>query len=110
MWELQNVPVAGSHLKYQSIALIVLIQHNFRWEFTASYGYDKSNWSAQTTTTDYYTAEIAGVITVNADYFGRPQIKPFVTYLYKDAKDGWGADFDNEKGVLQVGVEAEIWF
>ena len=27
MWELQNVPVAGSHLKYQSIALIVLIQH-----------------------------------------------------------------------------------
>lgn len=86
------------------------INDNFRWEFTAAYGYDKSNWGAETTTTDYYTAEVAGVITVNADYFGRPQIKPFVTYLYNSAENGWGENFDNDKGVFQIGVEAEIWF
>ena len=88
------------------------VNDNFRWEWTGAYGYQSDYWSGSKQTANYYTAEIAGVFTVNADYFGRPQIKPFVTYLYKDASDGsgWGDDYGSKKGAFQFGVEAEIWF
>ena len=95
------------------------VNDNFRWEWTASYGYQNGpgDWIGGSTKTEsgrvhYYTAEMAAVFTVNADYFGRPQIKPFVTYLHKDTKEGygWGGEFGDRKGVWQFGVEAEIWF
>ncbi|AMO55331.1 hypothetical protein GZ77_10790 [Endozoicomonas montiporae] len=103
------------------------VHDNFRWEWTASYAYQDApagwiydEWSkggsgpatGASGKANFYTVEMAGVFTVNADYFGRPQIKPFVTYLYKDAKEGygWGEEFGKKKGVWQFGVEAEIWF
>ncbi len=99
------------------------VNDNFRWEFTASYGYEKDFWDGDyagnnnvETQTNIYAAEIAAVFTVNSDYFGRPQIKPFITYMSKDSSNpkiddaGWGPEFDNDKDTYQVGVEAEIWF
>ena len=83
------------------------VNDNFRWEFTGAFGPEKSHWT-NNEVENAYTAEIAGVFTVNADYFGRPQIKPFVSYFHKD--NGWGSEFGNDKGVFQVGVEGEIWF
>ncbi|WP_422490005.1 carbohydrate porin [Endozoicomonas sp. ALE010] len=103
------------------------VNENFRWEFTGSYGYEKDYWGhrevdgnlveggAKAETT-FYTAEIAAVFTVNSDYFGRPQIKPFITYMVRDADNkyedqkGWGDEFDNDDKTFQFGVEAEIWF
>ncbi|WP_163369475.1 carbohydrate porin [Endozoicomonas acroporae] len=100
------------------------VNDNFRWEFTGSYGYEKSYWGSDKdgnynqseNKTNFYTAEVAAVFTVNSDYFGRPQIKPFVTYLSRDDsnqwadKNGWGSDSDYDSNTFQFGVEAEIWF
>ena len=109
------------------------VNDNFRWEFTASYGYEKAYWghdandllkdkngklyhSGQEQESNFYAAEVAAVFSVNSDYFGRPQIKPFVTYMVKDSENtyddfiGWGDKFGNDNKTFQFGVEAEIWF
>ncbi len=109
------------------------VNDNFRWEFTASYGYEKAYWghdanniledanedlyhSGQEQENNFYAADVAAVFTVNSDYFGRPQIKPFVTYMVKDSENayddskGWGDEFGNDNKTFQFGVEAEIWF
>ena len=91
------------------------VNDNFRWEFTASYGFEKDYWGVENKT-NIYAAEIAAVFTVNSDYFGRPQIKPFFTFMSKDSsnaaidKIGWGNAFNNDKSTYQFGVEGEIWF
>ncbi len=100
------------------------VNENFRWEFTGSYGFEKAYWGKDASgddkgleqKTNYYAAEVAAVFTVNSDFFGRPQIKPFVTYMVKDADNayddanGWGDEFGNDNSTYQFGVEAEIWF
>ncbi|GAL02541.1 maltoporin [Photobacterium aphoticum] len=54
---------------------------------------------------------MAAVFTVNADYFGRPQIKPYVSHIKADDAASAGhlgiKDGDNE---TIFGVHAEIWF
>ena len=86
------------------------VNDNFRMEFTGSYGFQQDYWSDEKVDTSYYAIEIAPVFTVNSDYFGRPQIKPFFTYMIKDnSKDkGWGNGWGTD--TFQYGVEAEIWF
>ena len=90
------------------------VNDNFRWEFTGSYGMEQSNWGAEENEIDVYAAEIAAVFTVNSDFFGRPQIKPFVTFISKDETNpdaDWGTDGSPKDGnTYQFGVEAEIWF
>ena len=106
------------------------VNDNFRWEFTGSFGYEKSFWAKRKvdlngtrykiggaeSNTKYYAAEVAGVFTVNSDFFGRPQIKPFFTYMTANSdnpikdKEGWGTEFNCKKRTYQYGVEAEIWF
>ena len=104
------------------------VNDNFRWEFTVSYGFEKDYFDTITAPTDdtkkvkienktnIYAAEIAAVFTVNSDYFGRPQIKPFFTFMSKDSsnaaidKIGWGSYANNDKSTYQFGVEGEIWF
>ena len=98
------------------------VNDNFRWEFTTSYGYEKDYWNNDkdgnntATKTDVYAAEIAAVFTVNSDFFGRPQIKPFFTYMVKESdnkavdEQGWGEEFGKDSSTWQTGVEAEIWF
>ncbi|MDK9759140.1 carbohydrate porin, partial [Vibrio sp. D173a] len=43
------------------------------------------------------------------DYFGRPQIKPYVTYVTSD-DEAAGLGVDGEKSETILGVHAEIWF
>jgi len=90
------------------------VNDNFRWEFTGSYGMEQSNWGPEQNDINVYAAEVAAVFTVNSDYFGRPQIKPFVTFISKDETNpdaDWGTDGDLKDGnTFQFGVEAEIWF
>ena len=97
------------------------VNDNFRWEFTASYGFEKDYFNQVNDVnvenkTNIYAAEIAAVFTVNSDYFGRPQIKPFFTFMSKDSsnpaidKIGWGKAFNYDKSTYQFGVEGEIWF
>ncbi len=104
------------------------VNDNFRWEFTLSYGFEKDYFDTVPAPTDatkkikienktnIYAAEIAAVFTVNSDYFGRPQIKPFFTFMSKDSSNaaidklGWGSYANNDKSTYQFGVEGEIWF
>lgn len=60
----------------------------------------------------YYAAEAAAAFTLNSDYFGRPQIKPFVSWVGGDNKNAASrAGVKNgEKSQFTWGVEGEIWF
>ncbi len=115
IWGLGNNPAAEGDTVDRLLLAVrptYKVNDNFRWEFTGSYGQEKSNWSLKEVTTDVYAGEVAAVFTVNSDYFGRPQIKPFVTVMTKDSSDGskgWGSDSKNNN-TYQYGVEAEIWF
>ncbi len=69
-----------------------------------------ANWGRSYDDVSYYTATLAPVLTVNADYWGRPQIKPYVSYMTSSEDDfRWsnGASSDSE---ARFGIEAEIWF
>ncbi|MGF1687086.1 carbohydrate porin [Photobacterium japonica] len=92
------------------------VNDNFRWEFTASYGYENGEegyWgrTGDAVESQILNGEVAAVFTVNADYFGRPQIKPYVSHIIADdaasAKHIGIKDGDNE---TIFGVHAEIWF
>lgn len=88
------------------------INDNFRLESTVGYGFQKDDWDAGDTA-HFGSAELAAVFTVNSDFFGRPQIKPFVTGVVKDADTGEGWNIDGKdvgRFTYQYGVEAEIWF
>ncbi|WP_277873466.1 carbohydrate porin [Vibrio furnissii] len=86
---------------------------NFRLETTLTYAVESlgngSDWGREKADTSFYTATIAPVFTVNADYFGRPQIKPYVTYM-KSSEDNYGWSNDAKGDETRFGVEAEIWF
>jgi len=90
------------------------VNDNFRMEATFTYSIESlgedGTWGRQEADTSFYSASLSPVFTVNADYFGRPQIKPYVTYMSSsDDNYKWsnGASDSNE---TRVGVEAEIWF
>ncbi|MGF1724698.1 carbohydrate porin [Photobacterium nomapromontoriensis] len=92
------------------------VNDNFRWEFTGSFAYEDGKdgyWGRTGDAVDsqIWNGEVAAVFTVNADYFGRPQIKPYVSHIMADdeasAKQLGIKDGDNE---TVFGVHAEIWF
>ncbi|MEH6533120.1 MAG: carbohydrate porin [Photobacterium frigidiphilum] len=92
------------------------INDNMRLEFTGSYAVEEVNggqWGRKDKATDFYTVEAATVFTVNADYFGRPQIKPYVTWVGTSDEAAAGAigiTESGEKDQIVFGVHAEIWF
>ena len=49
---------------------------------------------------------------MNADYFGRPQIKPYVGYVQADDDASAKITLDIKDGDSEVivGVHSEIWF
>lgn len=121
-WDLKaedGKTIFGDHQEFVKRALIGLtpsykINDNLRLEAVLSYANekisDKSAWSREKDATSFYTATLSPVLTVNNDYFGRPQIKPYVTYMTSsDSGQRWskGASSESE---TRVGVEAEIWF
>ncbi|KLV06960.1 maltoporin [Photobacterium aquae] len=92
------------------------VNDNFRWEFTGSWAVEDLNgnqWGRKDSATDFYTLEAASVFTVNADYFGRPQLKPYVTWVGTSDEAAAGAigiTEAGEKDQFVFGVHAEIWF
>ena len=69
------------------------VNDNLRLEMTASYGHEEAKegyWASpgnpagrtgDAVESDILNLEIASAFTVNADYFGRPQIKPYVSFV-----------------------------
>ncbi len=92
------------------------VNDNFRMEFTGSYGYENGDagyWgrTGGDIKSEIYNAEIATVFTVNSDYFGRPQIKPYVSYIRADdVESAQLIGIQNGKDETIFGVHAEIWF
>lgn len=66
------------------------VNDNLRLEATGSYAHEEVEvggvWgkSADAAESDIVNLELAAAFTVNADYFGRPQIKPYVSYILAD--------------------------
>ncbi|WED24914.1 carbohydrate porin [Vibrio sp. JC009] len=89
------------------------VNENFRWEGTLTYAVetlgDDGDWGREKDATSFYTATLAPVFTVNADYWGRPQIKPYVSYM-GSSDDGYTWSDGNTGDETRFGVEAEIWF
>ena len=54
---------------------------------------------------------LAPVITMNNDFYGRPQIKPFITFVNVDDKGSskWHR-YDGKDSGTFAGVVAEVWF
>ncbi len=92
------------------------INDNLRVEMTGSYGQEKGAdgyWgrTGDKVKGEYYNVELALPITVNADYFGRPQIKPYVSYVAADdAASASTIGIKDGKDETVVGVHTEIWF
>ena len=117
------------------------INDNLRAIFTASYGNEQisdndgtkaalgqssQTWGRADTDTQFYALEAALAFTVDSDYFGRPQIKPFINWVNSSdaaaaggigieghhqstASDGSKHEVNNQSEMF-YGVEAEVWF
>lgn len=92
------------------------VNDNLRLEMTASYGHEEGKdgyWgrSGDAVESDILNLEIASAFTVNADYFGRPQIKPYVSFIKADDEASAGIiGIKNGDSEVVVGVHTEIWF
>ncbi|WP_299022429.1 carbohydrate porin [uncultured Photobacterium sp.] len=93
------------------------VNDNLRIEMTASYGHEEGKEgyfggrSGDAVESDIINLELASAFTVNADYFGRPQIKPYVSYIKADDEASAKIiDIKNGDDEVVVGVHTEIWF
>jgi len=92
------------------------VNDNLRLEATASYGHeegDEGYWgrTGDDMESNIINAEIAAAFTVNADYFGRPQIKPYISYIKADDEASASIiGIKNGTDETIVGVHTEIWF
>lgn len=88
------------------------VNDNLRIELIGSFANEKADWygsAGSAKSEQFYTATFAPVFTVNADYFGRPQVKPYITYM-KSSMDDYNWTHDGKGSETVFGVEAEIWF
>lgn len=92
------------------------VNDNLRLEMTASYGHEEGQdgyfeRSGDSLESDIFNAELAAAFTVNADYFGRPQIKPYVSHVVADDEASAGIiGIKSGKSETIVGIHTEIWF
>ncbi len=92
------------------------VNDNFRLEMTASYGHEEGSdgyWdrTGDGVESDIYNIELTAAFTVNADYFGRPQVKPYVSYITTDDEaSARQIEIDKGKDETVIGVHTEIWF
>ena len=80
------------------------------WRGQGFADYDTDDTKAQ-----YYALEAALAFTVDSDYFGRPQIKPYVSWVGADdvyfaPNIGIDDAQGDRKSQTVFGVEAEVWF
>lgn len=76
------------------------------------HGVNFGNYDLDDTKAQYYAVEAALAFTVDSDYFGRPQIKPFVSWVGTNSEyfaPNIGV-YNGDKGQTVFGVEAEVWF
>ncbi|MCG9557393.1 carbohydrate porin [Vibrio kanaloae] len=92
------------------------LNDNVRLEATASYGFEEGNegyWgrTGDDVESNIINLEIATAFTANSDYFGRPQVKPYISYIKAD-DDASAKQIGIENGNDQFvfGVHTEIWF
>ncbi len=122
-WAPKNVnwDAPGVSVSVERILLAVRpsykVNNNLRIEFTGGFAQENlqnTTWGRSDDSTNFYSAELAPVFTVNADYFGRPQIKPYVAYVAtNDEKAAGSIGIDSSSGAkdqVLFGVQAEIWF
>ncbi|MEZ9478153.1 carbohydrate porin [Vibrio splendidus] len=93
------------------------LNDNIRLEATASYGFeelgDPAAWARPQGTDEskIINLEIATAFTANSDYFGRPQVKPYISYIKADDEDSAAnIGIENGKDQFVFGVHTEIWF
>ncbi|WP_454441982.1 carbohydrate porin [Vibrio bathopelagicus] len=93
------------------------LNDNVRLEATASYGYeelgDPAAWNkpAGVDESKVVNLEIATAFTANSDYFGRPQVKPYISYIKADDEaSAANIGIENGKDQFVFGVHTEIWF
>lgn len=92
------------------------VNDNFRMVFGATVGLQKiedhkNNWGGQEKETQYrYGLSLAPTFTADSDFFGRPQIQPYVTWLHSNFSTGFGGDLKKEKSQVIFGVKSEVWF
>ncbi|MGL4380237.1 MAG: carbohydrate porin [Vibrio sp.] len=92
------------------------VNDNLRLEMTGSYAHEEGAegyWdrSGDSVKSDIYNFELAAAFTVNADYFGRPQIKPYVSYISADDRESASQlGIKDGKNETVIGVHTEIWF
>lgn len=118
-WAPQNVNWGNVDVKRFLVAVQPSIKlNNFtRLIFTGSYaaetvtpdGGSGAAWGRKEETTNFYALEAAVAFTLNSDYFGRPQIKPFVNWVDTSDKNASVAT-NGKKNQIGFGVEGEIWF
>ena len=119
MWDLENKDgnkVWGTdkvNRTFVGITPSYKMNDNLRLEAVVTYAVETlgkgSDWGREDDATAFYTATLAPVFTVNADYWGRPQIKPYVTYM-GSSDDNYTWSHDSKGDETRFGVEAEIWF
>nr|WP_196588126.1 carbohydrate porin [Aliivibrio fischeri] len=92
------------------------VNDNLRLEATGSYAHEEGAegyWgrTGDDLKSDIINVELAAAFTVNADYFGRPQIKPYVSYITADDEaSAKQIGIKDGKSETIIGVHTEIWF
>ena len=117
----QNVNWTGTSADIDVDRLLVAVRpsykinNNLRIELTGAVAQENlsegSLWGRSSDDATFYSVELAPVLTVNADFFGRPQIKPYVA-LVKASRDELGGAIGTTGEDVQTifGVQGEIWF
>ncbi|MGL5964228.1 MAG: carbohydrate porin, partial [Fusobacteriaceae bacterium] len=80
---------------------------NFELQFEAGIGYeevDKKN--APNSDVTFYKFTVAPTFKLDTNFWARPEIRTFVSYLGADEK----VINDDQKNGINVGVQAEVWF
>lgn len=96
------------------------VNDNFRLVLGATFGLQKLDekgkeaWGRHGETEKRVALSIAPTFTADSDFFGRPQIQPFVTWVHSNFSTGFeqGDDFLKRGKQSQVlfGVKSEVWF
>ena len=92
------------------------LNDNVRLEATASYGHeegDEGYWgrTGDAVESNIINLEVATAFTANSDYFGRPQVKPYISYIKADDEASASQiGINNGDDQFVFGVHTEIWF
>ncbi|EJL6398672.1 carbohydrate porin [Vibrio navarrensis] len=92
------------------------LSDNVRLEATASYGHeegDEGYWgrTGDALESNILNLEVATAFTANSDYFGRPQVKPYISYIKADDEASASQlGITDGKDEFVFGVHTEIWF